>query len=103
MTVQSKFGDAIAALHCQNQTLTVLDLRSSQIVGAGAAETLADALKVNQTLTKLYLTYNLIGDAGAETLADALKVNRTLTVLYLGSNQIGGAGAETLADALKVN
>ena len=64
---------------------------------------LADALKVNASLTTLYLYNNNFGDEGAASLADALKVNASLTVLNLYENNIGAEGAASLADALKVN
>ena len=37
------------------------------------------AIKVNNTLTNLYLTRNRISDAGATSIAEAIKVNKTLT------------------------
>ena len=64
---------------------------------------LADALKVNTSLTVLYLGNNHIDNEGAASLADALKVNASLTELTLSSNNIGAEGAASLADALKVN
>ena len=67
------------------------------------ARRLADALKVNASLTTLYLYGNNIGDEGAASLADALKVNASLTTLDLGINDIGYDGAASLTDALKVN
>jgi hypothetical protein len=51
----------------------------------------------------IYLIYKEIGDEGALALADALKVNKSLTSIDLCYNKIGDEGASALADALKVN
>jgi hypothetical protein len=72
-------------------------------LGAGDAQALAFALRVNSTLTDLNLGTNAIGDAGAASFADALRLNTTLTVLSLFNNAIGDEGAGSLADALRVN
>ena len=44
-----------------------------------------------------------IADVGAEALANALKVNASLTGLSLQGNQIGDKGAKALGQALEVN
>ena len=102
----SNIGDAGAASLAEamkvNTTLTQLALYSHNIGDAGAAS-LAEAMKVNTTLTQLALYSNNIGDAGAASLAEAMKVNTTLTQLALYSNNIGHAGAASLAEAMKVN
>ena len=85
-----------------NSTLTELHLCDNGIGDQGVTA-LAEALKVNSTLTELHLHHNNIGDQGATGLADALKVNSTLTVLHLDDNDIGDQGATALAEALKVN
>ena len=82
--------------------LQSLDL-SHKFISEAAVVFLSEALKVNSTLTVLYLSKNRIGDQGATGLAEALKVNSTLTVLYLSDNRIGDQGATGLAEALKVN
>jgi len=67
---------------------------------------------------------NEIGDEGASKISESLKVNTTLTVLYLGcdeqeykwkrewnenemnkwtDNRIGGSGANKISETLKVN
>ena len=51
----------------------------------------------------LKLNDNGIGAQGATGLAEALKVNSTLTVLELNFNGIGDQGVTGLAEALKVN
>jgi Ran GTPase-activating protein (RanGAP) involved in mRNA processing and transport len=85
-----------------NKTLTTLYLTLNRF-SAEDVEALADALKVNKTLTTLDLSFNKINAKGAEALADALKVNKTLTKLRLAGNKIDAKGAEALADALEIN
>ena len=85
-----------------NSTLTMLNLTFNSIGDQGATG-LAEALKVNSTLTTLILNDNGIGHQGATGLAEALKGNLTLTVLCLSDNGIGDQGATGLAEALKVN
>jgi Ran GTPase-activating protein (RanGAP) involved in mRNA processing and transport len=46
---------------------------------------------------------NLLGSTGAKILAEALKVNKTLTVVDLKCNHIQNEGAKAVAEALKVN
>ena len=72
-------------------------------LSAQGATGLAEALKVNSTLTVLNLADNGTGDQGATGLAEALKVNSTLTELNLEGSDTGDQGATSLAEALKVN
>jgi Leucine Rich repeat len=68
-------------LKVKNNTLWItLDLTGNKI---------ADALKVNSTLTSLHLNDNQIQSFGAIVIADALEVNSTLTLLHLNGNNIG--------------
>jgi 23S rRNA pseudoU1915 N3-methylase RlmH len=73
---------------------------------------IAEELKINNTLQKLDLSYNMIEQDGMLSLINALKVNTSLISLNLTGNQIfkeeicyaiGDKGAIALADALKVN
>ena len=57
------------------------------------ATSIAEAIKVNQTLTNLGLSRNAISFAGATSIAEAIKVNKTLTHLNLWSNGISNAGS----------
>ena len=67
------------------------------------ASALADALKVNSSVTVIDLTDNDIGAAGVSALADALKVNTSVTDIDFSYNKIHAEGASALVDALKVN
>ena len=74
-------------------------------IGAEGAKALADALRVNASLTLLNLGGNKVGDDGATAIAQAVKSNTTckLAELVLYDNGIGTAGAEALADMLSVS
>jgi len=85
-----------------NTSVTSIDLNFNKIGGAGAM-VLAEAIKVNTGITSIELQCNDIDDAGAIALAWALKVNMTMTSIDLSSNRIGDAGITALAEALKVN
>ena len=69
-------------------------------VGIGA---IADALRINASLTDLNLESNQLGPEGGVALAEALRVNASLTVLNLYGNQLDAAGGSAIADALRVN
>ena len=77
-------------------------------IGDSGAIMISETLKVNTTLTELYLqgdeqeykwkregnvnemnkwTANRIGDSGANKISETLKVNSTLTELHLGGDE----------------
>ncbi|KJE94948.1 hypothetical protein CAOG_08896 [Capsaspora owczarzaki ATCC 30864] len=103
---ENQIGDnearAIAEALKVNKTLTELHLYTNRIGDAGA-KAIAEALKVNKTMTLLHLQQNHIGNAGTHAIAEALKANTRLRELFLSENQIGDAGAQAIAEALKVN
>ena len=91
------------------------------------AKTISESLKINTSLTELYLNGdekirkeertkwkemkewidNKIGDEGAKSISEALKINTSLNTLILGSvfdgNQIGTEGAKAISESLKIN
>ena len=83
---------ALAEALTVNRTLKKLILNENKDDGQGfSAEGLthlAEALKVNQGLTRLELMLGNIGDEGALPFVEALKVNRTLTHLDFANNNI---------------
>merc|ERR1712217_388073 len=84
----------------QKSALGILVLRRCGIDDKGAIA-IADALKVNASLTELDLADNLIGSEGAIAIADALKVNTSLMDLNLIYNKIGREGNAALQKAEK--
>ena len=57
-------------------------------IGAEGAKYIAEALKVNKTLTSVDLSLNYIDDEGGKAIADALDANKTLKVLNMSGNEI---------------
>ena len=74
-----------------------------QWFGGAGATSIAEAIKVNKTLTNLDLSDNGMSEAGATSIAEVIKFNKTLTNLNLCSNGISDAGATFVAEAMKVN
>jgi Ran GTPase-activating protein (RanGAP) involved in mRNA processing and transport len=64
---------------------------------------IAQALKVNASLTALNLRGNQMGAKEGIVFAEALKVNTSLTNLDLQGNNIGAEGGTAIAKALTVN
>ena len=72
-------------------------------IGDNGAEIVADYLKHDETVMKVYLHRCNIGPRGAKAIAESLKHNRTVELLILYSNPIGDEGADSLIDALTYN
>ena len=85
-----------------NRSLTCLDISCNEI-GAEGGVAIAEALVVNSSLTSLDLQANNIGAKGGVAIAEALKANGSLRSLNLATNNIGQEGGAAIAKALKVN
>ena len=81
-----QFNSRIQRIKNNDPELIRLCLNYIQI-GGEEAQALAEALKINATLKKLYLYRNQIGNEGAQVIAEALKFNTGLKKLYLYGNQ----------------
>eukprot|EP00768_Dysnectes_brevis_P003363 gnl/Dysnectes_brevis/2410_a2860_810.p1 GENE.gnl/Dysnectes_brevis/2410_a2860_810~~gnl/Dysnectes_brevis/2410_a2860_810.p1 ORF type:complete len:816 (+),score=200.46 gnl/Dysnectes_brevis/2410_a2860_810:25-2472(+) len=75
-----KLGAALADPRCH---VRHLDLSGNELRNAGVAA-LSDALRVNTTLGRLFLTENRVSDAGGLALAQALQSNQALRHLSYG-------------------
>lgn len=82
--------------------LSDLNLSRNQIAAEGLIA-LADALKVNRSITTLNLAQNNIREGGIVDLVEALKVNHTLQELSLSFNKINSQGLSDLSGFLAVN
>lgn len=80
----------------------MLDLQDNGL-GDTEAQSLAEALKRNSTITSIILNNNDIGTAGAQSLAEALKINSTVIALYIEQNDIKELGGEALIGSLNAN
>ena len=72
-------------------------------IGDQGAARFAETLKVNETLTKLNLSWNDISYSCTACLADAFKVITAQTELDLSFNDIAEDGFPCLVDALQRN
>lgn len=83
-------------------TLTSLNFFACNI-GDEKVIALAEALKTNESLQRLYLGYNDAKAGGIAAIAEALKTNKALKEISLEGNDVQDAGAILIAEALKVN
>ena len=95
-------------LHTRSQAAahTVAGCRSHTVAGClsfgcrlgdAGALAIADALRVNGSLTSLDLGGNMIRKEGGVAIAETFKVNGSLMTLSLASNQLEDAGAVAVA------
>ena len=85
----------------ENSQLKVLNLNSNNMTGQ-VAEDLANVIKTNSGLAKLYLSNNDLRSS-AIVILQALKEKSQLKVLNLNSNNMTGQVAEDLANVIKTN
>jgi Ran GTPase-activating protein (RanGAP) involved in mRNA processing and transport len=67
------------------------------------ANVIANALRVNSSLTTLDLENNHIGNDGLIALANPLKLNSRLLSLILDCNMIGNSGVIAIAKEMRCN
>jgi len=82
--------------------VTVLRLNSCGL-GEGGGRALAEALRLNTTVTSLNLGWNRLREIGGRALAEALRLSCTLASLDLSDNGLGEGGGRALAEALRFN
>ena len=90
--------------HLFGKSLDLVELTDSEsLFLSNSFSTLCLALKVNTSVTSLYLSENTIGEEGAHSLSEALRLNTSLTSLDLPLNFICNKEASSLSEALIVN
>eukprot|EP00435_Cladocopium_sp_Y103_P071958 s287_g38.t2 len=95
LNVDCRFRQALAEALKVNSSITNINLECNHIGAEGAkARALAEALKVNTSITDINLERNGIGDAGAKALAEAMRTNLSLNTIDLSWNDIGPEGAK---------
>jgi Ran GTPase-activating protein (RanGAP) involved in mRNA processing and transport len=72
-------------------------------LGDAEVKYVAEQLKRNTTVHKMYIFHNSIGVAGARYLSEAIKHNNVMTHFYIGSNSLGDEGVRYISEALKRN
>ena len=105
-----KVGDAMMVGYDlkKHQHLVKLKFAENEFFETSIGKYMAEALKVNETLTWLDLSSNdltYVGNYMAQVidLCEALKVNSALRTLDLKNNFLTAEGARLFADALTVN
>ena len=86
----------------QEGTLVALNISCNCLDESSIAE-ISQALKINATLKKLFLSFNNIGVNGAKSLAVALCHNHTLEHLVISNNKIMDDGAVAISDCFKIS
>ncbi|KAL0239497.1 hypothetical protein GEMRC1_009605 [Eukaryota sp. GEM-RC1] len=100
--VEAEGAIALAEALKVNCSITKIKLRSNSI-GSKGGIAIANSLKMNSTVTEISLNHNSIDDVCMIALAEMLKVNSTLIEIDLRNNSIGNEGAIALAHGLKLN
>jgi len=87
-----------------NTTLIELDISYMEIEKVfGISKVIAEALKINKTLTKLSLNGNRLYDDQVCAIAEALKHNSTLKTLNLSNTYIQAEGTKSIGKTLEIN
>lgn len=94
-------GASVAAALKHNNTLLNLDLSWNKL-GLASSTHLGYALALNDSLTSINLAYNTIRDDGAEIIGSSLASNTALRVLNLSSNGIGPQGMVVISTGLRL-
>ena len=84
-----------------DNVIVELDFHVRESVKDDYWETLKDILARNKSLK--YFTFSCIGINGVTAIAEALKMNSTLTSLDIEDNELEGEGALAISEALKLN
>ncbi len=100
----------VLQLDLSNNKLCGIDDDGEGTYNAEGITAIADALRVNGTLTMLSLANNRLGEEGTKAICEALEQNKTLKELDIshygssfGTNIGGSAGAKHVAKMLGVN
>ena len=123
--LRSSHMQSLAQMLTSNNTLSVMDISSNDIVGqyisdwrnislnklimidcklgVSGADNIGKMLYHNKSITSVDLTINSIGDEGVEKLVEHLKFNKTIKHLGLWNNNITSNGANHLSKLFSLN
>jgi len=85
-----------------NNTVTKLNLCQNDITSDGMRY-LAKALITNRSIISLNISFNNIGDEGFQHLCNTLESNKSISALFAGKCNISNQGARYVALALRSN
>src|SRR5262249_10155503 len=101
--IDVELAQEIAEVLKTNKTLKKLGLWSTWMDNdQQAVSVIANALKENQSLVELGLS-NAVGEKGVLLIADMLKTNTTLARVFLHFNLVGEKQKQAIEEALKIN
>ena len=103
LKISQESGPVLCQMLQRNQTLTELDLSYNSGVSNTGAFFIAEGLKMNTSLQKLWLTRCGISAEGAKFISGALEINTSLKHIDLVDNELSDTGVGYLANALKQN
>ena len=86
-----------------NRTLISLDLKQNRLDDKAGSKLCIDLLNNNSCLEFLGLSSNMLGNMFSESLAEFVKMNQSIQSLDVSCNQITESNAETLKDSLQSN
>ena len=89
---EALFGDLLRLLTTPSVWIRKLGFSGNTLGDSGACA-LAEALRTNRSVEKLFIEKNGIGPRGAGALAEALATSATLQGLYFGGNALAGCQA----------
>lgn len=99
-------SEELLNVFCRSTSLTSFELSgpgARNYIGSETLKKMSDTIKMNNTLTHMYLDDQPIGDKGAEHISLALKENKKLSTLSLKDNKITEQGAKYISQALAEN
>lgn len=74
-----------------------------QVISYNKCRAIIEALKINPSITRVYLGHVYFGDLGALELANFLKTNNTINELLLAYNKVTAEGCAALIETLRTN
>jgi Ran GTPase-activating protein (RanGAP) involved in mRNA processing and transport len=86
-----------------NRTLERLEFSYNNNLRTESLEALVPGLKVNESITTLFLCDNLLRVDGAKSIADLVKHNKRIRNLYIERNELDDEGVTYIAMALPYN
>ena len=103
VSITQESGPALCQMLQRNSILMELDLTGNRGVSDTGAFFIAEGLKLNTSLTELWLSECGISAEGAKFISGALEINTSLKITVLAGNELGDTGVGYVAYALKQN
>lgn len=96
-------GTSLAEAIKLNPSLTKLNMADNKLLAGENGVALGQALATNPRVSHLNLNGNCLGSSGGKAIGEAMRSNSNLVSLSLSNNDLDGAAALAIADALSVD